>query len=74
MHCHDEKQSLRGKSDAAVIRQLAHERNQAFKSRDAWIAAAFDLKYGKPKLFNELVEKELCQNCQKNFTKNVTKN
>lgn len=71
MHCHDEKPSLRGKPDAAVIRQLVHERNRIGRSRDAWIQVAFDLKAGNQASFEALVKEELCNNCVKFYTKNV---
>jgi hypothetical protein len=71
MHCHDEKPSLHGKPDAAVIRQLVHERARIGKSRDAWIQVAFDLKAGNQTSFEKLVIEELCSNCKKFYTKNV---
>ena len=68
MNCNDELVDVSAMDDRAVARQLALERNEALRSRQEWIQAAFNLRAGNSVMFDELVNKELCPNCVTNFT------
>jgi hypothetical protein len=64
MNCSDHIESLKGSSKDDIIRILKKERNGFAESRQQWIFAAYSLKNGKAQMFEELVEKELCQKCK----------
>lgn len=55
------------------IIQLKKERNDFAKSRQEWIQGAFNLGQGDSALFDQLVEKELCDNCIRNYGKAAMK-
>lgn len=74
MNCNEELVDLKGMDDRSIARQLAFERNQALKSRQEWIQAAFNLKAGSSVMFDELVKTELCPNCVTNYNNDASKN
>ena len=56
-----------------IIRVLKKERNEFAKSRQQWIQAAFDVVYhGDDRLFDELVEEELCEKCKLSYCKHLS--
>ena len=66
MKCGDDIISLKELSDKEIIFQLKMERNNLAKSRQQWIQAAFNsVYYDDAVLFYELVDRELCEKCEK---------